>query len=125
MVASKFVLQVVAAKINWLPFESTNAKGEPTTKFIKLGYNVKLSNGYTVKVTTKKTGTSISIWQMGRPLVGPTGHLIHGQPPVKEQNIFKGTEAQFRKAYGHCSLPACVDKAIVDVEAEAAAKRAA
>jgi len=119
-------LQVVAAKINWMAYESTNAKGEEVTKFMKLGYNIRLSNGYIVKIALRKAGTTYSIWTPGKPSTGPTGHLIVGQPEPKEQNIFKGSEAYFNKTYAHCpAIKACVEQAIANVEAEHAAKRAA
>ena len=124
---SKIVLQSVAAKINWMCFDDgVDKNGKPKLKFIKLGYNVQLSNGFIVKMTLKKTGTNVSIWQKGKLKFGPTGHLIAGQPEPKEENVFKGSEATYRKTYAHCqALINCVDRAIDAAEAEAAAKRAA
>ena len=63
---------------------------------------------------------------MGKPKVGPTGHLIAGQPEPKDENVFKGSEASYRKTYAHCqALINCVDRAIDAAEAEFAAKMAA
>ncbi len=119
-------LQVVAAKINWLPYQVTKKNGEEVTRFKKLGYRVILSNSYIVKITNRKTGTLYSIWLPGKLSTGPTGHLIMGQSEPKETNVFKGNEEKFRKDYAHCpAIIACVDQAIENVEAEAAAKRAA
>jgi hypothetical protein len=123
----KIVLQSVAAKINWLCFDDgVDENGEPKLHFIKLGYNVQLSNGFIVKMTLKKGGTNVSIWQKSKLKVGPTGHLIAGQPEPKDENVFKGSETMYRKTYAHCqALINCVDRAIDAAEAEAAAKMAA